>query len=976
MHTKKTKQYPLQIAISSLFVIVIIVLGSILTLQNYKQTSNIILKQAGDAYQRISNELALDIKVNYRPILNSIQLLSLSPLNSSNNLDERLQHLKLLKVALTSHPDALYVLFGYQNGELFGAALINTEILKKTYNTPLNTALVALAINRSDAQKAKLVYIFFDEQLNEISRRIEITQFDPRQRPWFKQAAEIPQTTKPYTLHGTGLVGFAAMQKSAPGTIISTVVTLNNLSQTISKHKITPRSEVVLINADGETFAYSNTDQALTEQKAINSSEQSLKLVKMNKLGSDVLSFVKKTLLVKEQPLDFEFHNERWIGSMRVVGKLGGEKIYALMLSPVNELLVDVLSIQQRSLIITLMILLLILPFIMWISKKISSPLYALSLEAQKISRFEFDESDTERSFIKEVDELDSAMDMMKSTINKFIKLINSLAGEKDLDNLLKSITKETMLNARSDAALIYLLDEKNDYLSAEFLCRKEGDSLTPEALLNLSIEEVKFLLKNSGKEDSRIVRLTKKSQNTLAELLNVLDQSELTVIILPLNNRDNDIVGLLCLIYSQLDHSVVIANKKNIDFVEALSGFAAVTLESRQLLKSQEALLNAFIKLIAGAIDAKSPYTGGHCQRVPEITLMLAKAACESNDDKYKNFNLTEQQWEELNIAGWLHDCGKVTTPEFVVDKSTKLETIYDRIHEVRMRFEVLKRDADIAYWQQISDGGDTVVLAAERDKIKQQLDNDFAFLAECNIGGEFMADEKLQRLNQIAQYTWLRTIDDSLGLSWEENNRKQSTTETTLPVEENILADKAEHLIARQEADKIQPDNSWHFKVDTPRYKYNRGELYNLSVKRGTLNDEERYMINGHMIQTIMMLDNLPFPKHLRDVPLIAGSHHETMDGRGYPKRLLMTEQPLTARMMVIADIFEALTASDRPYKKAKTLNESIRILSFFKKDKHIDPDLFDLFLTSGTYLEYANKYLNPEQIDEVDINQYMAD
>lgn len=194
-------------------------------------------------------------------------------------------------------------------------------------------------------------------------------------------------------------------------------------------------------------------------------------------------------------------------------------------------------------------------------------------------------------------------------------------------------------------------------------------------------------------------------------------------------------------------------------------------------------------------------------------------------------------------------------------------------------------------------------------------------------------------------------------------------------MPVKEKLLADKPEHLIVRLEKDKIPFDNAWGFKVDTPEYKYNRGELYNLSVKRGTLNEEERYMINGHMIQTIFMLNNLPFPKHLRDVPLIAGSHHETMDGKGYPKRLCMSDQPLTARMMVIADIFEALTASDRPYKKAKSLNESIRILSFFKKDKHIDPDLFDLFLTSGVYLDYANKFLAPEQIDEVDINQYVS-
>jgi len=427
----------------------------------------------------------------------------------------------------------------------------------------------------------------------------------------------------------------------------------------------------------------------------------------------------------------------------------------------------------------------------------------------------------------------------------------------------------------------------------------------------------------------------------------------------------------LLCLVYQQ---SESMNHVSNIEFIEALSGFAAVTLESRQLFNMQEALLHAFIKLIAGAIDAKSPYTGGHCTRVPEITLMLAKAACESDEDRFKDFDLNDKQWEELSIAGWLHDCGKVTTPEYVVDKSTKLETIYDRIHEVRMRFEVLKRDAEIDCWKKIAEGGNREELLDDLGKQHKVLDDDFSFIAECNVGGEFMADEKIERLKGMAEKTWMRTLDDKLGLSWEELNRKVNTDDA-LPVQEKLLSDKAEHLIARHESDRIPEDNPWGFKVDTPEYKYNRGEVYNLSVQKGTLSEEERYMINGHMIQTIIMLNNLPYPKYLRNVPLIAGSHHETMDGKGYPRRLEMGEQPLSARMMVIADIFEALTASDRPYKKAKTLSESIRILSFMRKDNHIDPDLFDLFLSSGVYLEYANKFLSPEQIDEVNIADYLS-
>ena len=308
------------------------------------------------------------------------------------------------------------------------------------------------------------------------------------------------------------------------------------------------------------------------------------------------------------------------------------------------------------------------------------------------------------------------------------------------------------------------------------------------------------------------------------------------------------------------------------------------------------------------------------------------------------------------------------------MVDKSTKLETIYDRIHEVRMRFEVLKRDAEIEFWRQFAEGGDRDQLQQQLEHEWQTLDEEFAFVAQCNEGGEFMADDKIERLQQIASQTWTRTLDDRIGISHEELVRKNRTGKPALPIEEQLLADRPDHIIERSESERMPADNPWGFRVDTPEYRFNRGELYNLAVARGTLSNEERYEINGHMIQTIIMLNKLPYPKHLQTVPLIAGCHHETMDGNGYPKRLTREQMPVTGRMMAIADIFEALTASDRPYKKAKTLSEALRIMAFMKKDNHIDPDLFRLFLEAGVYRDYAERFLAPEQIDEVDINAYL--
>ncbi len=445
-----------------------------------------------------------------------------------------------------------------------------------------------------------------------------------------------------------------------------------------------------------------------------------------------------------------------------------------------------------------------------------------------------------------------------------------------------------------------------------------------------------------------------------------------------PLKNSQNAVIGVLQLLNARdrATGEVIPFSGEIQPVIEALSSQAAVALDNNQLLAAQKKLLDSFIQLIAGAIDAKSPYTGGHCLRVPELTLMLTRAACDAKEGPLRDFAMTEDQWYELHLGAYLHDCGKVTTPEYVVDKATKLETIYDRIHEIRTRFEVVKRDAAIEYLRALLDrpeDADSLRRALE-DKLAK-IDDDYAFVAECNVGGEFMAPEKVERIKKIAAVTWKRTLDDRIGIAHEELKRKQRAEPPELPVDEPLLSDKIEHIFPRAPSPYYTPDNKWGFKMNVPEHEYNRGEVYNLCIGRGTLTAEDRFKINEHMVQTIRMLGELPFPKHLKAVPEYAGGHHETLIGTGYPKRLKKEDMSVPARIMAIADIFEALTAADRPYKRAKTLSESIKIMYNFKKDQHVDPELFDLFLTSGVYLEYAKKFLNPEQIDTVDIAQYLG-
>jgi HD-GYP domain-containing protein (c-di-GMP phosphodiesterase class II) len=396
--------------------------------------------------------------------------------------------------------------------------------------------------------------------------------------------------------------------------------------------------------------------------------------------------------------------------------------------------------------------------------------------------------------------------------------------------------------------------------------------------------------------------------------------QSFLTV---PMRNHDNEIIGVLQLInaHDQSSGEIIPFSPPDQRLAESLASQAAIALTNRMLINQLEELFESFINLINSAIDEKSPYTGGHCQRVPMLTMMLAEAATEAKEGPLAEFTMSEKDRYELKIAGLLHDCGKVTTPVHVVDKATKLETIFDRIHLLETRFEVLKRDAEIELLKTKAElaarsAPRVEIEAAEaryRDRVRQ-MNEDRSFLRACNIGGESMRKEDMERVRTIARYRWT----DSAG----------------------------------HEANFLTED-----------------ELKNLTIRSGTLTAEERQVINHHIVATIRMLESLPWPKHLKNVPEYAGGHHERMDGKGYPKGLTRDQMSVQARVMGIADIFEALTAKDRPYKRGKTLSESLDILGRFRLDGHVDPDLFDIFVRNKVYQRYAEIFLDKEQIDEVD-------
>jgi len=518
----------------------------------------------------------------------------------------------------------------------------------------------------------------------------------------------------------------------------------------------------------------------------------------------------------------------------------------------------------------------------------------------------------------------------LEDRLHRLSEIGMALSTEKNTDRLFEMILEEAKAITRADGQTLYSMN-KDGNLKFEIM-RNDTMNINMGGTSGIEIPyyPVKLWIDNQTPNKQNVsayVALAQKTVNihdayeeegfdfegtkNFDEKSGYRSKSFLTV---PLKNHENEIIGVMQLINARNDHDEVISfNKEMQEQLESLASQGAVALTNKRLVEELKTLFEAFIKLIATAIDKKSEYTGGHCNRVPVITMMLADAVAEITEGKFKDFSMTADQRYELYIAAWLHDCGKVATPPHVVDKSTKLETIFDRIELVKTRMELLKRDAEIAFLKRQLNGQKSDTFDEEYKETVRQIEENMAFLETCNVGGEFMKPDLQDRVNSIGE--------QQVNLY----GKKQ-----------NFLTDE---------------------------------ELKNLNIPKGTLLPEEREIINDHIVITIEMLEQLPYPKHLKNVPEFAGGHHEKMDGTGYPKGLKANQMSTQAKMMAIADIYEALTAADRPYKDGKKLSTAMRIMGFMKNDYHIDVDLFEIFVKSGVYKKYAEDHVAKTQIDDVD-------
>ncbi|WP_233833636.1 HD domain-containing phosphohydrolase [Paraburkholderia sp. ZP32-5] len=968
---KARKNFPLHVHVSALFVLLILAVGILISSIVHSLARNMLEAAASDTTQRMGLQMHDEVRKLLSPAEMAVKLLGQSVLVEAVSLPQRLERIGMVREAFDASPtlNALYI--GYPNGDFFYVRQLQDDADRALVNAPPEARYIVQSIEHHESSSVgRFLLVDADlKVLKIIDRPGYPAEFDPRTRDWYRSANRTGKLirTQPYVFFSNHKVGTSlAVASGVPGVVIGGDITLDTLGQALSNVPKPHGATLALMNRGGEVIADGTMpaaslttmgpDQKPRLRLAREFGEPLLARLAMDIPASDTTREIHETITLD---------GHEWYASIGRLPLGDHDPLFLVYAIRKSDLLHGADRLRSISLSITLLIVLLAIPVIWLGARRITSPLQSLTRAAEAIRHFEFTQEFEIASRITEVNELGTTMNSMRRTIRRFLHIIENVAKEPRIDRLMPMLLTETMSAADADSGVLYLVDEATLEPASVWNARSmNGEVQLQQTTLDGTLSVIREAIRNGAPHTAYLTR----DEVAGAKLTALAGDGGCHAAAVPLLNRQRHPVGVFLFLRSTPMESA------QLSFVRTAAGLAAGVLESRELIKAQRDLFEAFIQLTAGAIDAKSPYTGGHCARVPELTKLLAKAACDTTTGPYREFKLNEQEWEALHVAAWLHDCGKVTTPEYVVDKATKLETIYNRIHEIRTRFEVLKRDAEIACLKAIAAGEDTATAQARRDLELAQLDDEFAFVATCNIGGESMNPAYIERLKQIGARTWERTLDDRIGISAEESLRKDGTVAEPLPVRESLLADKPEHRIERDERERIAADNPWGFRMTVPELLYHRGELHNLCVERGTLCEEERFKINEHIIQTLIMLSQLPFPKHLRQVPEIAGGHHERMDGKGYPKRLTRDQMSPLARMMAIADIFEALTAADRPYKKAKTLSESMEIMWRMKRGGHIDPELFDLFLTSGVYRDYADRFMSSEQIDEIDIERYV--
>lgn len=950
----------LHILVSGSIVLGMLVLAAAIIFHSYQSNRQILIDLAQENAQQIATKVDSQIERHTQPIITAIKLLSQDSLVVSNTHVVRMKRARLLKMVLDENPVLSSVYLGYQNGDFFLLRKLNNEASRKEVDAPANSQYMIQSIERDHKGKIQqTLWLYFDKGFNLLSRReVPEYRFDPRSRPWFAATIQSEKLyiSEPYLFYTTKEVGVTlSIKSSLLNTVVGIDASINDLSDLMKSLVPDDYSRLALVNSSNQIIGYPNLNQLI--HKTANGT---FRLSRVTELNIPLFEQLVKNVSEKQLGdmnllLPYNTSDGVWFGQKIKIGPQGGKDNQAYkenwnLLYGISEkaLLARANQILHEQLMWSGVIILVLLVVGWFFGKLVTRPMLSLSEIIEGMKAFEFNSDQSVKSHIREVQILSQSLNDMSAAIKSFESISILLSQERDLDKMLNGVVSHLVQITSTEMAVIYLYDSEKEQL----IQTTEGNLWGIE-----SIDCPK------EKQDD-IVDICQKTFSDKGE----------PFVCIPLSDRRMSITGVLVLKLSpEAERNQV--TPAFLKFVTQVSGSAATAVETRKQVEAQSALIDAIIRLLADAIDAKSPYTGGHCERVPMLAEMIIDEAQQEMSGFFAGFMMDDLQRQEFKIAAWLHDCGKITSREYVIDKATKLETIYNRIHEIRTRFEVVWRDQEINYWKGIAAGENTSDLEKTLQMAHNQIIDDFALLANLNIGGEAVQESDLTRLNQIRSVSWQRHFSRKIGLSRDELSR-QPLEDEILPVTEQLIDNRPEHIIPwgdrKPPVEKDHPDNHWGFDMTLSENEMNLGEIYNLSIERGTLTEEERFLINEHIVQTIRMLSGLPFPEEMKQVPDIAGNHHEKVNGNGYPRKLTGEQLTIPEKVMALADVFEALTACDRPYKDAKTLSESLKILAFMVKDQHIDAEVFRLFIERGIYQTYADDYLADKQKDRVDVSK----
>jgi HD-GYP domain-containing protein (c-di-GMP phosphodiesterase class II)/ribonuclease BN (tRNA processing enzyme) len=499
------------------------------------------------------------------------------------------------------------------------------------------------------------------------------------------------------------------------------------------------------------------------------------------------------------------------------------------------------------------------------------------------------------------------------------LEISTALSKEKDLNKILSLILVSAMDYTKSEGGTIYL---------------KEGDKISFKAVKNdkLNIFEInnknfpKIDLYPNGKENkenvSAVCALTKETINIPDIYLYHIGEFNFdgakkfdkengykteSMLVVPMLSNDDKVVGVMQLINKKSLDNVTPFTSKDIEMTTTYANLCASAINKNKLIDDLEKLVLSFLESISYALSVKSPYGYEHISRVKELMGYIAKEI-DSDETIYKDISYTKEEFQELELAAWMHDIGKIATPEHILDKATRLENLQDQVYMIEMRFNYVKYylktqilEAKCAYLNGEYQMHIEEIENRYEQKIKE-LESDLLFIKQSNQPSTYMHESDIQRVNEISQKSF---------------------------------------YIDNQMVNLLTPD-----------------EVKYLSIVKGTLTDDERDKINEHAKITHDMLNMITFPKKYSNVTKIASGHHEKLNGKGYPLGLSGDEISFETRILAIVDILEALTASDRPYKRAKTEKETFEILDAMVDNGELDKYLVTFIKESKIFDRYIKK------------------